>query len=253
MHGPAPTNDGAATGRTRQRRIRRGLAAWGAALVVLVVVFVFDSAAYHVLLVGKGAVEGRWWYWVVRQMGSLTAWAPAAVLVGVATPGSWRRRVRAGAAVFVAAGLGGLLAEVLKPVIGRERPLHHDGVSVFRPLAGRFDGGLGFPSSHVGVAFGGAWMLWRLARSRVTRSAGAGLAVRSPWVWAGVLAIVLAVACATSRTLTGAHFLSDVVAGGMLGVLAADALGWWLTPARARRRPGLWLPRRRRRPDSGTA
>ena len=244
---PKRTGDVAhATGRWRPSRL--ALAAWVAATLALVLSFVFDRAAYHALLMGKEAVEPWWWYRIIRQIGSLTVWLPVAAVVGVATPGSWRRRVRAGAAVLAAAVLGGLLAEILKPVIGRDRPLHHDGLSVFRPLDDRLSGGLGFPSSHAGVAFGGAWMLWRMARSRLPDRAGVERLARSGWVWAAGLAVVLAIACGISRTLTGAHFLSDVIAGAMLGVLAADGLGWWITPRRARRRPGQWLLRPRSRP-----
>lgn len=247
---PTRIDSGAdATGRVRPSRL--ALVAWGAATLALVLSFVFDRAAYHALLMGKEAVEPWWWYRIIRQIGSLTVWAPVAAVVGAVTPGSWRRRVRAGAAVLAAAALGGLLAEVLKPVIGRDRPLHHDGASVFRSLEDRLSGGLGFPSSHASVAIGGAWMLWRMARNRLPERVGFERFARSAWVWAGGLAIVLAIACGISRTLTGAHFLSDVIAGAMLGVLAANGLGWWITPGRARRRPGVWLLRPRRRVGGG--
>ncbi|MEZ6233902.1 MAG: phosphatase PAP2 family protein [Phycisphaerales bacterium] len=252
MRHTPPNNTGDAarpTGCGRPSRL--ALAAWGGATLALFLSFVFDQAAYHALLMGKEAVEPWWWYRIVRQIGSLTVWVPVAAVAGAVTPGSWRRRVRAGAAVLAAAALGGLLAEVLKPVIGRDRPLHHDGGSVFRPLDDRLSGGLGFPSSHAGVAFGGAWLLWRMARSRLPERAGFERLARSGWVWVGGLAIVLAIACGISRTLTGAHFLSDVIAGAMLGVLAANGLGWWITPGRARRCPGVWLLRPRRRVGPG--
>jgi undecaprenyl-diphosphatase len=190
---------------------------------------------YHEVCVGKEAVEWRWWYQAARFVGSLWFWMAVGVVVGLARPGAWRRRVRAGLGVLAAALLAGAAAELLKPVIGRERPLLHDGQFVFLPLTGWLsDAGRSFPSSHAAVAFGGAWMLWRLAR-------GGG----SVWRIGAWLALGVATCCGVSRMLTGAHFLSDVIAGGMIGALAAIGLARLVGPRLARHRPGVCLLRRR--------
>jgi len=107
------------------------------------------------------------------------------------------------------ATLGGLVAEVLKLTVRRERPNLQVGEYVFREWSERpfHTGGLGLASSHAGVAFGAAFMLARLFP-------------RARWVWYG-----LSVGCAYSRIAAGVHFVSDVVVAGMLA-FAVVALLW---------------------------
>jgi membrane-associated phospholipid phosphatase len=92
-------------------------------------------------------------------------------------------------------------------------------VYVLRGLfAGFWNGSnLGLPSSHAAVAAGGAAALiaWR------------------PAVWP--IAVVLAAGCAMTRLLSGAHFLSDVTLGAIVGYVA-----WRLV------RPGGWRGRAER-------
>lgn len=103
----------------------------------------------------------------------------------------------------------GLIAGGLKLLIRRERPVLHDGAYVFRPWD-EFSidvTGLGMPSSHAAVAFSVATILTKM----------------EPWpvgVW-----IFLALGCGFARLVGGAHFLSDVYVGGVLGVVCA--LGVW--------------------------
>lgn len=189
------------------------LLAFGMALAI-------DRWVYHQISVGKEAVEGRLWYEATRAAGTMLVWAGVGVLVGLVWRGPRGARVRAGVGVFAGALLAGLAAELIKPIVGRERPLLHDGAMVFYPLTGWLSGlGKSFPSSHAAVAFGGALML----RARAKRAGSA-------WQIAAWLGLAVAVACALGRMLTGAHFLSDVVAGGMLGALARSALVRWFDP-----------------------
>lgn len=146
-------------------------------------------------------VDRHDWGRMLRVTGSLVFWIPLAAALWlearVRDPGQSRKAwlIALGPAV---AGLG---AEFLKLVIRRERPSLHDGAYVYRSFAERpLDShDLGFPSSHVVVAFGGAAMLAR------------------QYPRAGWVAYALAVGCAATRVLTQAHFLSDVVGGGLAG------------------------------------
>ena len=81
----------------------------------------------------------------------------------------------------------------------------HQGGSHFRfPFPGFIDGhNLGLPSSHAAVAFGGACML----------------SVYLPKL--RPLLLLLALGCAYTRLITGAHFASDVFVGALLGWVIA--------------------------------
>lgn len=99
--------------------------------------------------------------------------------------------------LFLGPALSGAAAEVLKLLFRRLRPDAEVFGYAFRafsdgPLSNR---GMGLPSSHVMVAFGGAFAMARLFP-------------RTRWVWYS-----LAAGCAVTRVLAGAHFLSDTVVG----------------------------------------
>jgi undecaprenyl-diphosphatase len=106
------------------------------------------------------------------------------------------------------------LAELLKLVMRRHRPSPvNDGQHVYDWFGPHVEGrGLGLASSHTAVAFGAAAILW----------------MWSPR--AGVLAGLLACGCAMTRMFAGAHFLSDVYAGAVLGWLGATIV--WRTADR---------------------
>lgn len=195
------------------------------AVVLLGLAHLLDGWAYEQLLWGDQAkLERRDWYRLGRVMGYLPTWlalGAALVLVDAArvralpelaapriTGLRQPRLLRLGAArVVLGAAFAGALAEVLKVVIGRERP---DGLGyTFRPIFDglRDGGGLGFPSSHASVAFGAAWALRRVFP-------GCG------WV-----VIPLAMLCALGRMQAGGHYLSDVVAGALVGWLGAALAG----------------------------
>lgn len=99
----------------------------------------------------------------------------------------------------------GAATETIKILVRRERPGISDGLYVFRAFGdGLFHGSpFGLPSGHTSVAFGAATILARLA----PRAAG---------VW-----YLLAAGTAWTRLAQGAHFLSDVVAGAVIGYLVS--------------------------------
>lgn len=98
--------------------------------------------------------------------------------------------------------VGGLGSELLKLVIRRERPGesadYHFRAFTTEPWSTQ---DLGMPSGHAMVAFTGA----------------AALARRFPRT--GIVLYGMAVGCGLTRILAHAHFLSDVVAAGIGGVL----------------------------------
>jgi len=123
----------------------------------------------------------------------------------VAPRPAWYAR---GALVVASPAVAGLLGEVIKLVVRRERPTSIDASYHFRPWSDHpfHSGGLGFPSSHAIVAFGAASMLARLfPRARA-------------------VFYLLAVGCAFTRVAARAHFFSDVVAAALLGWLTAAVL-----------------------------
>ncbi|MGP1273648.1 MAG: phosphatase PAP2 family protein [Phycisphaerales bacterium] len=158
------------------------------------------------------------WYQVLRQIGNMLTWVLVALMLwGVDAHADGRAFTRAattrGARLVVAAAGAGLIAELLKLLVARERPMIAGGLEyqghvyhwpLVEPLLGQ--GNLGFPSSHAAVAFGAAIALARLV----------------PGTWP--VMVFLALGCAWTRLLMGAHFLTDVVAG------AAIAWAWveWL-------------------------
>lgn len=200
----------------------RGIAVFLAvALVLLVASTLLDHALFHALRVeDRARLERRDWYQALRQLGYLPTWlALAAAIFGHHL---WRLRrglpvrditVRGALLLPAAAALAGLAAEVLKRVIGRERP-GPEGEYIFKPLFGALSdpSNMGVPSSHAATAFGAAFLVARL------------------YPGACVVAVALAAGCGLTRMLTGAHFLSDTVAGALLGFGAAWVLGRSLAP-----------------------
>ncbi len=97
------------------------------------------------------------------------------------------------------------IAGVLKIVIGRARPEFaiKTGFYGFSFFDGHHSYFRSFPSSHAATAFAIIHLL------------------RGNWYW--YLSMTL---CIGSRLLLGEHYLSDVIAGGMLGIFAGK-LGSW--------------------------
>jgi membrane-associated phospholipid phosphatase len=161
----------------------------------------------------KTDLYDRGWARMFRMAGDFPFWA----LVGLALVlQDWAPRTlqtlgtaaRRGLLLFWSTALGGLAAELLKIVIRRDRPGPNDGEWVFRAWSDRpFNTSqLGLPSSEAAVAFAAAAMLARLFP-------------RGRELW-----YTLALACALTRVVAGAHFLSDVVLAAIVGYLVSAIL-----------------------------
>jgi membrane-associated phospholipid phosphatase len=152
-----------------------------------------------------GRVYETDWGRMLRNFGYLPFWLLAAIALALHDRESrewWRR-----AAMLAAAPtLAGIMGELLKIIVRRQRPPDVGSAYAFRALSDHpfSSRGIGFPSSHAVVAFGAAEILSRLfPRARIVFYAAA-------------------VGCAFSRLLAHAHYLSDVVAGAAIGI----AMGW---------------------------
>jgi len=146
----------------------------------------------------------------VRHFGEWPFFAgvPAALLLaGLAT--GHHRVTGAGVRTAATSGASIVLVLGLKQLLGRERPSHHAGSPA------DFDGVGGegsFPSGHATMAFA-------LAASLADE-------IRNPWATAGLYTAAGAVAW--SRVNDNYHWLSDVVAGALLGTATARVVnGRW--------------------------
>lgn len=206
------------------RRPSTGLIVIVAASVIVVgASFIFDGPVFRALHL-PGA-EREDWHRLFRVMGYLPTWIFAAVAAGLLSglpdptkPPPHPGNIARGLYVFLSAALGGLVAELMKLVVRRERPDIDLMEYIFRPFADRpwSTSGLGMPSSHTMVAFAGAAALCFIAP-------------RASAVW-----LALAAGCAFTRVADRAHWLSDAAVGAAGGVFVAWAL-WRVAIGRAPR------------------
>ncbi|MBU6413060.1 MAG: phosphatase PAP2 family protein [Planctomycetes bacterium] len=158
-------------------------------------------------------------YQVFRQVGHLSVWIVLAIASWILL-GHTRHRPHQwftpGLALILSPLIAGLCSELAKRLIGRLRPGIGDesGAYVFKPLFSAFtdDSNLGIPSSHATVAFAGVFMLIRL------------------YPMLAPLALPLALGCAITRLLTGAHYSTDVWAGMCIAYASADVIHRLLFP-----------------------
>ncbi len=167
------------------------------AVVATIVAHLLDPWAWQHLR--NPEVHERDWGRALRVMGFLPLWLLLAAALWLHTD-----NFRRAAWLAFTPALGGLIAEVIKLLVRRERPNLHDGAYVFRPFADQLlsSKAMGVPSSHALVAFAAAWLLCRY------------------YPRASVIWVALATGCALTRVLAGAHFVSDVV--------VAAAVAWLL-------------------------
>lgn len=145
-----------------------------------------------------------------RIAGFIPLWICIAIAIVLCDTSVRTRRARVvrGALPLCAAIAGGIVAELAKILIRRERPNVDIEHYVFRSWSGDalYSGGFGLPSSHVLVAFAALAMLGYLyPRARI--------------LW-----FVLGAGCAFSRVAAGAHFVSDVVVAAVLGYIVAGLI-----------------------------
>jgi len=200
------------TSPTASQELYRPALVWralGLTLALTALALFADQWAYHAWHDPK--VYERDWGRLLRVIGFLGTWvalAVAMVLQEGADPAKRGLARRRGLLLVGSATMGGLVAELLKLIIRRERPMVHEGLYGFREFADRTfsTSGLAMPSSHTLVAFAGAAMLARLYP-------------RARWV-----GYVLAAGCGVSRVMARAHFVSDVVLAAGCGWIVAFLL-----------------------------
>lgn len=161
-----------------------------------------------------------WWYRPLRWLGDARTWAAVTVvlmLVEWKLGRLWRgasTRLTAPAATLLplSVAIGGVAAEGLKPLIGRKRPEDVPGTAYeFWSWSKRIPwSDCGIPSSHTAVVFGAAGALWFIDRRL------------------GVLVGLLGCGTALTRIVNANHYLSDTVAGAVLGIMAGQAGAWLL-------------------------
>lgn len=219
----------------RKALLRRRLIGLGLALLAFALLHLLDRWLFLALKVENlGEVESKAWYQILRQTGDVRTWLLVALVLASHMLWSNLRalpvpRIHPGAIAGIVASpiIAGLIAELLKLILGRERPADSQTGEyqhyVFKGLMRGFvdSSNLGLPSSHAAVAFGAAFILGRA------------------FPGAGLILIPVAAGCALTRMLAGRHFATDVVLGAIVGWLSA------LLVARALRRlmPGAFAKR----------
>lgn len=191
------------------RTRRQWLVFLGIAVAAIVAAHLLDRVVWQDLRALR--VNDRDWGRLLRSMGYLPTWiviagaiwlhdrADAMVSASGGEPTAhwgWR-----GGLVVLAPTISGAIAEVLKMLIRRQRPVPDVFGYQWRPFSDDpfSSRALGMPSSHVMVAFAGATVLARLFP-------------RAWWLW-----YLLAGGCALTRVLAVGHFFSDVVVAAILG------------------------------------
>jgi len=160
--------------------------------------------------------HGRIYHWtekawrIFRDLGEPYTTALLVAVVWIYDRRGWR----AGALLAIVATLTGLVSVLIRMVAGRLRPDGHfasgllnDGVNYWELFRGFGRAGdLSFPSGHATLAFATAAVL-------------AYLSPRGRWLF-----FFIAAGCSLGRVVMQAHFYSDVLCGGFLGL----ALGTYL-------------------------
>jgi membrane-associated phospholipid phosphatase len=180
---------------------RRLIAIAIAALVLFALSFLADNWTYHHVHMAK--VYDTDWGRALRSVGYWPLWIALAGALWLHD-----RTPRRAAYLAASVSAAGLLGEILKILIRRDRPVAADGAYAFRAWSDHpfSSAGFGMPSSHALIAFSAAAAL-------------AALYPRATPIW-----YALAIGCAITRLLAGAHFLSDVLAGAIIGVTVSLSL-----------------------------
>jgi undecaprenyl-diphosphatase len=137
-------------------------------------------------------------------------WTMRALLTAVVLALWWRGERLPALWIAAASLVGAAVQQILKALVGRQRPVWSEPVDSADYAA--------FPSGHaMTAAVTCGLLLWLLARS------GAGPGLRRT---AALLAVVSVLGVGFTRLYLGVHWLTDVLAGWLLGVcLVAVAAG----------------------------
>lgn len=152
-------------------------------------------------------------------------WALRLALVAAALAQLWRRRFGLAAWLVCVACLENIVAPVTKYGLSRQRPEWQSPIAVEHSLS--------YPSGHSAAA-GMFITAFALLIVVTVRRQG------RQFVLLGVVVLIGALVMA-SRIFLGVHYLSDVVAGFLLGSVIA-LLGWWMYLLCRRRRPATRTP-----------
>ncbi len=171
------------------------------AAVAIGVSFCFDDAVWNFIR----QHQNRGLYNLMRSVSRFGDW-PSHVVLGLLLLGSAlirgsRKWSRIFLAMLIAMSLAGLAANVIKRTIPRPRPSVHTEIRWGGPhFSTKYHS---FPSGHVGAstAFFGVLLF---ARQRI-----------------GIVCFAIPILIGFSRMYIGAHYLSDVVCAGVLGILCA--------------------------------
>jgi membrane-associated phospholipid phosphatase len=191
--------------------------AWllGFVAVFALVPMLADRWAYDRLYVER--LYDADWARLLREVGWFPTWALMSLALWLAQRQTDPSNAKKNALLLIAApAVSGIVCEVLKLVIRRERPEINGGEYGFRPWSDEpfSTAGLAMPSSHTMVAFAACTALARIFPG-------------ARWVWYG-----LAAGCAVTRVMARAHFVSDIALGALLGW----SVGW-----------GVWIAMHRQR------
>jgi membrane-associated phospholipid phosphatase len=194
--------------------------------VALVVALMFSFDATEITLMPPRGSPALWWVRDLTDFGkdAYVLWAlfAALIVLAVALPlrtGTSRARFLRFATqleyVFVTVLCANLVTEVLKYAVGRGRPFVGGKANAFNfvPFAGT-ESYFSLPSSHAVTAFALAF------------------AVAAIWPRLRIIMFVYALMIAATRLVLLAHHPSDVVAGALVGILAAMAVRCWFAARR---------------------
>lgn len=216
LHAPAPRTTGAGFAAITLRRgsVLLSLALGALLLLVTVQVAAGTGLAWLDVQAHRLGLENRWTStWVVMKvLESLGQRGPTAVeaflVMGWIT---WRRRTWRPVLLLGGSLLAlNLFVGLMKLFFSRAKPVYGD--------PDLFTGGLMFPSGHAGNAL----LTWALVGYVIARYAG----VRRPDLWRRgtvVATTLVCVAVAASSVYFDSHWVSDLLAGWLIGGLVLQA------------------------------
>lgn len=214
-------------GRTARSILRRSVP-W---LVGLIIACAWDRATFLHIAVKDAPtlakLESADWYRTLRIIGAPYIWLFVSVIFilvdaqrasRIQIPGDNHSgyftgktpSLRRATFLILSALLSGAAAEIVKAIVGRYKPDTADGWYRFASFHERFVdfrwNDLGFVSSHAATAFGACF----------------ALSIMLPR--ASVVFMVMAIGCAMTRLLAGAHFLSDTYGAVLLAFVVSQGV-----------------------------
>jgi membrane-associated phospholipid phosphatase len=197
--------------RTTAGRLRLGALAIAALVVVAIVaidrpvarwVATFDPATHHVF--NQTARPGLSTGWLIgAAMLALVCALAARLSPAPETKQRWRSFALAPLFVFASVALAGLTTDLVKALLGR-----------FRPKLFLIDGSYGFDFLHVQADY------LSFPSGHATTAFALATAFSLLWARPAALYFLVATGIAASRVLSNTHFVSDVLAGALVGVAA---------------------------------